>query len=129
MSLAGSRLSHDERVSLLMAEDRNEVASALDPLSVPEAKLRRRPQTAGHATETQPDAPIEEADEEADDRMTPDRARQADGVWQDLGQRDSVKRMMLKFFENSDDMAAAARVDELRHDWSRTKAGSGTSTA
>ena len=27
-------------------------------------------------------------------------------AWQDLGQRDSVKRMMLKFFENSDDMAA-----------------------
>ncbi len=41
----------------------------------------------------------------ADDLLTPDQAR-ALMTWDDLGQRDNVKRMRLSFFENAEDMAA-----------------------
>ena len=57
---------------------------------------------AAEQADAQTDAETEPPD---DDLLTPDQAR-ALMTWDDLGQRDNVKRMRLSFFENAEDMAA-----------------------
>ena len=60
------------------------------------------------ATETHPDASNRSDRRRSRRPHDARRGTQPDGVARP-GQRDNVKRMMLKFFENSDDMALAGR--------------------
>ena len=111
MSLAGSRMSHAERVEALLQEDQEAVVSALDDVEVdgrptgaeqPSSQSAQGIESDISADKKQPASVVKESLTTESDTITPDAAvKQME--WRDGGQRDGERRHTLFFKESEGD--------------------------